>query len=131
MGSVSFNFEKKARFDITGLLEEDYILDLCLQGGVDDFELRTKVDGNLLSPKAEGKSVVYVSVNDMTAMRDALRNAGHQLETSLAAVPKAGFMTISEEDFELNMAAVDAFEELDDVDSVEHNIDTSFDEEIS
>lgn len=98
-------------------------MELCLNACVDDYDLRTEVDGNPLNPTEEGKSTVYVDMKDMAAMRDALRSAGYQLETSIAAVPKDGAITLSDEDFEANMAAIDAFEALDDVDSVEHNID--------
>eukprot|EP01041_Mallomonas_annulata_P001786 gene1786-3469_t len=125
MGSVSFNFDKKARLDVGAVLNEDSLLEMCLECGVDDFQLHTNADGFLSSPKEDGKSVVFVSLPDMPSMRDALRAAGFQVETSLAAIPKTGYTAVSEEDFELNMNAIDAFEALDDVDSVEHNIDTS------
>ena len=94
-----------------------------LDSGVDDYDLRTAVDGNPLNPTEEGRSVIFVDLKDMAAMRDALRSKSFELETSLASVPTEGFVAVSDEDFERNMAAIDAFEALDDVDSVEHNID--------
>ena len=54
----------------------------------------------------------------MSALRDALKAKEFVLETSLAAVPKEGTVTLSDEDFQLNMDAIDRFLELDDVDSV-------------
>ena len=128
-GSVSFNFEKKARINVNGvIIEEDKLLDMCLEAGVDDYDLRTKVDGNPENPSAEGDSVIYVGLNDMSSLRDQLKLKGFQLETSLRQIPKAGQVTINDEDFDKNMNAIDAFEELDDVDLVEHNIDMTGDD---
>lgn len=124
-GSVSFNFIKKARLDITGSINEDELMTLCLDNGIDDYELKTDVDGNPLNPKEEGKCVVYVDMKDMSAMRDVLRANKYVLETSIAQVPKDGAIDPSQEDFDANLTAIDAFLALDDVDSVEHNIDMS------
>ena len=55
-------------------------------------------------------------------MFDAVKQMGHvTAKMSLAWIPKAQ-VECSEEDFEKNMEIVEALEELDDVDSVEHNI---------
>lgn len=128
-GSVMFNFERKARIDVYAVLDDDQVLEMCLNAGVDDYDLRTSVTGNPLNPPDEGRSVVYVNMNDMATMRDALTAAGLKLETSIAAVPKSGFKTLSDEHFEANMAAIQAFEAIDDVDSVEHEINLEDDEE--
>ena len=127
-GSALFNFERKSRLDVSKTLEEDALMEMCLDLGVDDYDLRTEVNGCPLNPSEEGKCVVYVQGSDMAVLRDHLRSLGMDVDTSIAAVPKAGFMSLSDEDFELNIAAVDAFEALDDVDSVEHNIDMVSDE---
>lgn len=121
--SVAFKFHTKARLDLSTLIDEDKLLEICLECDVEDYELRTAVDGNPLNPSDEGKCVIYVESKDMASLRDALRSRDFVLETSLAAVPKEGTIAISDEDFDLNMAAIEAFEALDDVDSVEHNID--------
>ena len=57
-------------------------------------------------------------MKDMAALREALKAKEYVLETCLAAVPKEGTITLSDEDFQLNMDAIDKFLELDDVDSV-------------
>ena len=61
---------------------------------------------------------IYVDMKDMAALREALKAKEYVLETCLAAVPKEGTITLSDEDFQLNMDAIDKFLELDDVDSV-------------
>jgi transcriptional/translational regulatory protein YebC/TACO1 len=55
-------------------------------------------------------------------MADAVRAMGQEeFKMGLAYVSKAP-VECSEEEFEKNMVIVDALEELDDVDSVEHNM---------
>ena len=123
MGSVTFNFDQKARIDIKGkVLSEDELLEICLENGVDDYMLATECDGGLSSPREEGDSTIYVEREDMSALRDALLASQLELTTSLMYVPKAGFMDVNDEEFDINMKAIDAFEALDDVDSVHHNI---------
>jgi transcriptional/translational regulatory protein YebC/TACO1 len=126
-GSALFNFNRMARLDISKTIEEDALMEMCLEAGVDDYDLRTAVDGCPLNPTEEGRCVVFVAPGDMAAMRDYLRGKGFEVDTSVAAVPKAGFTSVSDTDLELNLAAIDAFEALDDVDSVEHNIDLTGD----
>jgi transcriptional/translational regulatory protein YebC/TACO1 len=127
MNSVKFKFDTKARLDVNSVLDEEKLMEICLESGVDDYELRTEVDGSPLNPAEDGKCVVYVDPKDMAPLRDALKAQGLSLETKLAAVPKDGSMPVSKEDFDLNMDVIDAFLSLDDVDSVEHNIDMTVD----
>ncbi len=108
------------------LLNEDSLMELCLQLDIDDYQLYTEADGSVCSPAEEGHSVVIVSMEDMVALRDALRaseGGGHTLTTKLVAIPKEGYVSLSDADFDANLNAIAAFESLEDVDSVEHNID--------
>lgn len=124
-GSVSFNFYKKARLDIKGLIEEDKLMELCLENEVDDYQLFTVADGNQINPAEEGNCVVYVELSDMSSMRDALRSAGFIVETSIKYLPKEGNISLNDEDFSSALNAIDAFLALDDVDSIDHNLDLS------
>ena len=125
-GSVAFNFARKARIDVKEkVVDEEALLEMCMEAGVDDYVLKTDCNGLQGSPREEGDSTIFVEMSDMSAMRDALLGAEYELTTSLQFVPKAGYMVVGDEDFDLNMDAVDAFEELDDVDSVHHNMDTN------
>ncbi len=123
MNSVKFKFDMKARLNLNVIISEDELMEMCLECGVDDYILNTKVDGNILTPSEEGKSVILVELKDMAPLRDLLRDKKFEVETSIAAVPKEGLMSVSDEDFALNLAAIEAFENLDDVDSIEHNMD--------
>lgn len=120
--SVLFRFEKKARLDLACLIDENLLMELCLENGVDDYDIRTTVDGCPLNPSEDGKSVVYVNMKDMAVLRDALRAKDIHVETKLAYLPLEGFVSLNDVDFDANMTAIEAFESLDDVDSIEHNI---------
>lgn len=128
MNSVAFKFDKKARIDVGAVLDEEMLMELCLECGVDDYDLRTDIDGCPLNPSEEGKSVIYVAMTDMAAIRDALREKEYEISTKLANVPLDGFIRVNDSEFAQNIAAIEAFEELDDVDLVEHNIDMTDDE---
>jgi transcriptional/translational regulatory protein YebC/TACO1 len=55
-------------------------------------------------------------------MVDAVKSLGHEdVKMTLAHVSKAP-VECTDEDFDKNMNIIDALEELDDVDSVEHNM---------
>jgi YebC/PmpR family DNA-binding regulatory protein len=127
--SVLFNFDSKARLDLNKMIDEDSLMEVCLENDIDDYILNTVADGSVVSPTEEGKCVVFVDVKEMGVLRNALLAKEYQVETCLRAVPKEGFMACSDEDYELNMAAMEAFEALDDVDSVEHNMDMTDPEE--
>lgn len=121
--SVAFKFTKKARLDVRSVINEDELMELCLEVGVDDYELRLEANGCPLNPAEEGHSSIFVNLNDMAVLRDALRAKNLEIESKLAYVPNESFISVSDEAFEANDAALRAFEDLDDVDSVEHNID--------
>jgi transcriptional/translational regulatory protein YebC/TACO1 len=64
---------------------------------------------------------VYTNPNDAGAMAEAVKGMGHSVKMCLTHVSKAP-VECTDEDFELNMDIIDALEDLDDVDSVEHNM---------
>ena len=134
INSVRFKFQRKARIDVkpstttstptnTFKIDDDWLMNYCLEHGIDDYELKTIADGNLLSPKIDGQSSIYVDIKDMVILRTALRETGAIVETSLAHIPLEGLIGVSDEDFNANVAAIHAFEDLDDVDFVEHNME--------
>ena len=70
----------------------------------------------------EGTTIVYTEPGDAGNMLDVIKSMGFEdAKISLAWVSKAP-VECSEEDFEKNMQIIDALEDLDDVDSVEHNM---------
>lgn len=55
MNSVNFKFDTKARLNLKTVIDEDSLMELCLECGVDDYELRAEVDGDPLSPQEDGQ----------------------------------------------------------------------------
>ena len=71
----------------------------------------------------EVESVLYVDSGDLGAMQAALQDAGFACVGNLVHEPIPGtLVACSDEDLEKNLAVVDALSEVDDVDTVEHNI---------
>ena len=76
----------------------------------------------LLQGDEEGTSVVFVDPTQTAAMFDCVEGMGLEgAKMALSWISKAP-VECSDDDFEKNMEIVDALEELDDVDSVEHNM---------
>ena len=112
-GSVLFLYDRKGKLEVDAVLDEEQVLEAAIEAGCEDMEL---VEGD-----EEGTSIVYSDPAETSMMFEALKSIGHEPKMSLAYVSKAP-VECSEDDFENNMAIVDALEELDDVDSVEHNM---------
>lgn len=114
-GSVLFMYDLKGKIEIPAVVDEEELLMAAIDNDVDDMEL---VDGD-----EEGTSIVYTDPKETAAMFEAVNSIGlnEGAKMSLSYVSKAP-VECSEEDFEKNMAIIDALEELDDVDGVEHNM---------
>lgn len=123
--AVACRFDLKARLDISTRIEEDKLMEICLEKSIDDFQLFSTVSDNPLSPQTEGHCSIFVDTKDMAKLRDALHSAGFEAVCYLQHVPSGSPVALSDEDFDAAMSAISALESLDDVDSVEHNIDMS------
>jgi YebC/PmpR family DNA-binding regulatory protein len=114
-GSVVFMYDRKGKIEVPGvMLDEESLLDVAIEAGIEDFVLQ---EGD-----EEGSTVVLVEPSDCAAMYDAVVGMGHEgVKMSLAWISKAP-VECTEVDFEKNMEIIDSLLELDDVDSVEHNM---------
>lgn len=114
-GSVLFMYDLKGKIEIPAVADEEELLMAAIDNDVDDMEL---VEG-----EEEGTSIVFTDPKETGAMFEAVKSLGFEegVQMSLSHVSKAP-VECSEEDFEKNMSIIDALEELDDVDSVEHNM---------
>ncbi|KAL3767516.1 hypothetical protein ACHAWU_000179 [Discostella pseudostelligera] len=115
-GSVLFMYDLKGKIVIPSTdVDEEALLMSAIENDVSDMEL---VEG-----EEEGTSIVYTDPKETAAMFEAVKAMGLDAgaKMSLSYVSKAP-VECSDEDFEKNMAIIDALEELDDVDSVEHNM---------
>lgn len=113
-GSVLFMYDRKGRVEIPSVVDEEELLMAAIDAGCDDMEL---VEGD-----EEGTSVVYTDPKETNSMMEAVKSLGfEEIKMGLVYVSKAP-VECSDEEFEKNMEIIDALEELDDVDSVEHNM---------
>lgn len=115
-GSVLFMYDRRGMLEVPAVLDEEQLLDAAIEADVEDFEL---VDGE----EEEESSVVYVEPKDTSAMADAIKSLGFESGVKMSLIYKTKApVEVSEDEFEKNMQVIDALEELDDVDSVEHNM---------
>lgn len=116
-GSVLFMYDHKGRVVVPAAVDEEALMDAAIEADIDDFELIVEdvEDGEL--------SVILVESNDSNNMLEAVKSMGFSegLKMELAYVTKAP-VEVTDEEFDKNMNIIDALEELDDVDSVEHNM---------
>lgn len=114
-GSVLFMYDRKGKIEVPdAVVDEETLLDAAIEADIEDFLLE---EGD-----EEGSSVVLVEPSDSGKMFDVIKDMGFEkAKMSLTWISKAP-VECSDEDFELNMEVIDALEELDDVDSVEHNM---------
>jgi len=114
-GSVLFLYDRKGVIEVPdAVVDEEALLDAAIEADIEDFLLEEGDD--------EGSSVVWVEPSDSGKMFDVVKEMGHKTaKMSLTWISKAP-VECSDEDFELNMDIIDALEELDDVDSVDHNM---------
>ena len=107
-------YDRKGKVEVPSVVDEEALLDAAIENDIDDFLLE---EGD-----EEGTSIVYVEPTDSAVMFDTVKGMGfEEAKMSLAWVSKAP-VECSEEEFEKNMSIIEALEELDDVDSVEHNM---------
>jgi len=114
-GSVLFMYDRMGMVEVNGELDEEQLLEAAIENDIDDFDLR---DGD-----EDGTSIVYVDPKETNLMFEAVKGLGFEegVKMSLVYLTKAP-VEVSDEDFDNNMNIIDALEELDDVDSVEHNM---------
>lgn len=113
-GSVLFMYDRKGKIEVGAELDEEQVLEAAIEAGCDEMEL--------VAGDEPGTSIIYTDPKEVSMMLDAVKGLGHEdAKMTLCYVSKAP-VECSEADFEKNMQIIDALEDLDDVDSVEHNM---------
>jgi transcriptional/translational regulatory protein YebC/TACO1 len=123
--AVSFKFKKKAKFLVNPVVNEDDLLNPCLENNINDYQLYTEfiAEDHPFSPSEEGHLMILTDVKDMGILRDKLREKGHETEVKFVNIPIRGYQQIAEIAKEINLKANEALEDVEDVDTVEHDID--------
>lgn len=111
-GSVTFNYDQKGVIQVpTKTLSEEEMFELVSELGAEDFEVE------------ESLYLITTDPQEMLTIKEALEEKGCSTEeASLEMIPK-GLIACSEEDEKSNEALIDWLEEIEDVDSVYHNMD--------
>lgn len=120
---INKGFETKGRITINSEIDEDTAIDIALEADVSDVEGPFDPDTGMRQDGEDVKSVLLVGPTELGAMVAALQAAGFDCVGNRVHEPIEGTLVeCNEEDLEKNLAALDRLEEVDDVDSVEHNI---------
>jgi len=120
-GSVQFNFARKGRLTLNKAIDEEELLELAIEGGCEgDVEVE-EPDPDGRGDGDEVKAVVITEATELGVVQAALQEADFECSGQLINVPLTT-IEVSEEDGEVNYAAIDKLEELDDVTNVEHNM---------
>jgi transcriptional/translational regulatory protein YebC/TACO1 len=106
--------------DVDGVVDEDTILEAALEADVEDVESKVNEEEKITS--------VFVEPASVSNLRDVLAGKGMEIKATLLVYLPKLTVECSDEDFEENMNVIAALEELDDVDSVEHNVDLTDEE---
>ena len=110
-GSVSYMFEHRGSIVIPSDYDEEEMMMTALDAGALDFETE------------EGNYIITTDANNLTAVRDALEEAGVKefLECELTYIP-TNEIELDEEGQEKVMKLVDMLEDNDDVQDVYYNL---------
>ena len=112
-GSVAFNFERKGVIQVPKKNAiEDELFMLATDAGAEDFEAMD--EGFIITTEPE----------ELFIVKEKLDEAGVLSEASIEMIPK-NEVKCSKEDFDSNMALIDWLDDIDDVDSIYHNMEES------
>ena len=115
-GSVLFMYDRRGVVTVKGEVDEEALLEAAIEAGLEDFEV---AEGD-----EEGTTVVYSDPKEVAMLFEALKAIGTDegdMKMTLSYITKAP-VEVSDDEFDKNMEIVDALEDLDDVDAVEHNM---------
>lgn len=109
-GSVSYNFDQKGIIVVPKTAkDEDELFLLVSEEGAEDFEAN------------EGHFIITTEPQDLYKVKDCLDAKGIENEAELMMIPKT-VVSCSSEDEQANQKLLAWLENLDDVDSVYHNM---------
>merc|ERR1712157_126377 len=114
-GSVTFMYDRKGKVTVQGDVDEETLLEAAIEAGCDELEIVDEAE-------QESTTLVYTNPSELSLMNEALASIEKEvIKSELVYVSKAP-VEVSDDDFEKNMKIIDALEECDDVNFVEHNI---------
>lgn len=118
-GCVSYQFDNKGLIVIerTAQLDEDTMMEYCLEAEADDYVAEDDV------------YEVYTSPETFSSVRQYFESKGVSfLEAEIKMIPQ-NYVTLPEDKVATFLKMIDKLEELDDVQNVYHNVDLPEDDE--
>lgn len=113
-GSVQFNFDRKGIIQVEkNDLEEDAVFTAALDSGAEDFEL------------ADELFMVITAPDELYQVKEGLESKGiPSVEANIVMIPKT-LIDCDPETAQSNQGLIDWLNEIEDVDSVYHNMNAS------
>jgi YebC/PmpR family DNA-binding regulatory protein len=109
-GAVAYNFDRKGSIRVAKTMSEDDLFLLVSEAGADDF-----------FPEEESY-LVLTPVEAFSKVKEAIEKGGGKIEEAeLAMIPKS-WVEVSDEAANDNIALIEYLEDLDDVNTVYHNM---------
>jgi len=109
-GAVAYNFDRKGSIRVAKTMSEDDLFLLVSEAGADDF-----------FPEEESY-LVLTPVEAFSKVKEAIEKGGGKIEEAeLAMIPKS-WVEVSDETANDNIALIEYLEDLDDVNTVYHNM---------
>lgn len=119
-GSVLFKFQQHAVFSAQSSYDKDTVIEKVIELGLDEVDF---LDAKLLSESAEYDSIIAPS-SQLGLLQDVASSLGIVGSANLTYLPVER-VAVSAESADKNWEVIDAFEALDDVDAVYHDMQTS------
>ena len=120
-GSVAFNFQRRGRIAINTALNDEQLLELAIEAGCEGDVTLEAPDTEVRGDSEDVKCVAFTEVEELGKLQAALQEKGHACSGMLVYLPSTT-IACSEEDSEANYKYIDMLDEIDDVASVEHNM---------
>jgi YebC/PmpR family DNA-binding regulatory protein len=118
-GCVSWMFAQKGVCIINGDIDEEKLLEICVEVGADSYELITDED----HPGAE----VFTSIEELENISNSLKNQGLKVINELRWIPD-NIIEITEREIGRSLLKlIDSLESLDDVQNVTTNLEIADD----
>lgn len=115
-GCVSWMFEQKGVVTIAGSIEEDQLLEACLEGGAESYELSKDEDAE--------SAEVFTDVENLENLSQTLKDKAFAVsEVELRWVPSNTVEVSDADQAQSLLKLIDALEDLDDVQNVTANFD--------
>ena len=115
-GSVSYLFKQTGLITLSGIKDEDKIVETAIELGVEDIEIND-----------DGSIEIMTSPNDLVDIKDALSNEEINIDIAEVTMKAATDVSINLKHAQSMMKLLDMLDDLDDIQTVHSNAEISND----